>query len=228
MHYTDLQIYNTLGKQLQNIVTDSEEQTATYLKEKLSYIKDAHITKHVMKRMLTIEITERNPFALLRVDSTDSKNHSFFLVDNEAHVLKHIETAVTGPSIPDQFRERVVLKTIGDTLPTVGTAVGIPEVALALKVLKTALFQEPNLATQIASIDASDARKIKLYLDTFRGTVWVAADAIASGLHHVDLFLKQHKTQLFGFISEGSEAKHLYLDARFQDAVYLGLSTARK
>ena len=107
-NYTDLQIYNTLGKQLQNIVTDSEEQTATYLKEKLSYIKDAHITKHVMKRMLTIEITERNPFALLRVDSTDSKNHSFFLVDNEAHVLKHIETAVTGPSIPDQFRERVV------------------------------------------------------------------------------------------------------------------------
>ena len=228
MHYTDLQIYDTLGKQLQNIITDSEERTATYLKENLSYIKEVHITKHVMKRMLTIEVTERDAFALLRVDSTDNRNHSFFLVDDEGHVLKHIEIEVVGPPIPDQFREMVVLKTVEDALPTVGTAVGIPEVVLGLKVLKTALFQERDLATQIASIDASDARKIKLHLDTFRGTVWIAADAIESGLHHVDLFLKQHKTQLFGLISESSEAKHLYLDARFQDAVYLGRSTERK
>ena len=228
MHYTDLQIYDTLGKQLENIIIDSEEQTATYLKENLSYIKDAHITKHVMKRMLTIEVIERDPFALLRVDSTDNRNHSFFLVDNEGHVLKHINRGVAGPSIPDQFREMMVLRTVGDTLPTVGTAVRIPEVVLGLKVLKTALFQERNLATQIASIDARDARKIKLYLDTFRGTVWIAADAIESGLHHVNLFLKQHKAQLFGLISESSEAKHLYLDARFQDAVYLGRSIERK
>ena len=228
MHYTDLQIYDTLGKQLQNIITDSEEQTATYLKENLSYIKDAHITKHVMKRMLAIEVTERAPFALLRVDSKDNRNHSFFLVDNDGHVLKHIDREIVGTSIPDQFREMVVLRAIGDTLPTVGTAVGIPEVVLGLKVLKTALFQERNLATQIANIDARDARKIKLHLDTFRGTVWIAADAIESGLHHVDLFLKQHKNQLFGLIGESSEAKHLYLDVRFQDAVYLGRSTGRK
>ena len=95
MHYTDLQIYDALGKQLQNIVTDSEERTVNYLKENLSYIKDVSVTKHVIKRLLTIEITEREPFAVLRFDSTADvpvhRNGSFFLVDSEGHVLKHID-----------------------------------------------------------------------------------------------------------------------------------------
>ena len=57
VHYTDVQIYDVLGDQLENIVTDSEERTATYLKENLSYIKEARVVRHIMKRMLTIDIT---------------------------------------------------------------------------------------------------------------------------------------------------------------------------
>ena len=69
MHYTDVQIYDVLGEKLENIVTASEEQTARYLKENLSYIKEVHVVKHVMKRVLTIEVTEREPFALLGVSN---------------------------------------------------------------------------------------------------------------------------------------------------------------
>ena len=226
MHYTDVQIYDALGKQLQNIVTDSEEQTSIYLKKNLSYIKDAHVTKHVMKRMLTIKITEREPFVLLRVDSTANasinRNSSFFLVDSEGHVLKHIDMEDGNPQISDQLGKMVVLKVVNDELPKVGAPVGMPEVALGLKILKTALLQEQNLVTQIESINASDSEKIKLQLDAFPVSVWLAADAIESGLHHIALFLKQHKIQVLQRIRENSVKTQPYLDARFQDMIYLG------
>ena len=226
MHYTDVQIYDALGEQLQNIVTDSEEQTSIYLKTNLSYIKDAHVTKHVMKRMLTIKITEREPFVLLRVDSTANvsvnRDSSFFLVDSEGHVLKHIDKEDANPQISEQFGKMVVLKAVSDELPKVGAAVGMSEVALGLEILKTALLQERNLATQIESINASDPQKIKLELDAFPVSVWLAADTIELGFHHIALFLKQHKIQVLQLIRENSVETQPYLDARFQDTVYLG------
>ena len=226
IHYTDVQIYDALGEQLQNIVTDSEEQTSIYLKTHLSYIKDAHVTKHVIKRMLTIEITEREPFVHLRVDPTADTavngDSSFFLVDSEGHVLKHIDKEDTNPQISEQFGKMVVLRAVSDELPKVGAAVGMPEVALGLEILKTALLQERNLATQIESIDASDPQKIKLQLDAFPVSVWFAADAIELGLHHIALFVKQHKPQVLQLIRGNSVETQPYLDARFQDTVYLG------
>ncbi len=226
IHYTDLQIYDALGKQLQNIVTDSEEQTVNYLKENLSYIKDVSVTKHVMKRLLTIEITEREPFAILRFDSTADvpvdRNSSFFLVDSEGHVLKHIDRQEAGPLIPEPFGEMVVLKVRADEIPKVGTAIKMSEVVLGLEVLKTALFQERTLATQIESIDAGDTQKIKLQLDAFPVSVWLAADTIELGLHHIALFLKHRKTEVLKLIRESSVEVQPYLDARFQDTMYLG------
>lgn len=226
MHYTDLQIYDVLGKQLQNIVTDSEERTVNYLKENLSYIKDVSVTKHVMKRLLTIEITEREPFAVLRFDATADvpvdRNGSFFLVDSEGHVLKHIDRQEAGPLIPEPFGEMVVLKVRTDKIPKVGTAIKMSEVVLGLEVLKTALLRERTLATQIASIDAGDSQKIKLQLDAFPVSVWLAADTIELGLHHIALFLKHRKTEVLKLIRESSVEVQPYLDARFQDTMYLG------
>ena len=116
----------------------------------------------------------------------------------------------------------VVLRAVSDELPKVGAAVEMPEVALGLEILKTALLQERNLATQIESIDASNPQKIKLQLDAFPVSVWFAADAIELGLHHIALFVKQHKSQVLQLIRENSVETQPYLDARFQDTVYLG------
>ncbi len=226
MHYTDLQIYDALGQQLQNIVTDSEERTVNYLKENLSYIKDVSVTKHVMKRLLTIEITEREPFAILRFDATADvpvdRNGSFFLVDSEGHVLKHIDRQEAGRLIPEPFGDMVILKVRSDEIPKVGTAIKMSEVVLGLVVLKTALLRERNLATQLESIDAGDSQKIKLQLDAFPVSVWLAADTIELGLHHIALFLKHRKTEVLKLIRESSVEVQPYLDARFQDTMYLG------
>ena len=185
IHYTDVEIYDVLGEKLENIVTDSEEQTADYLKENLSYIKEVHVVKHVMKRILTIEVTEREPFALLRFGdaSQTSQLHmprirtlgnksaavsqlldgdsSFFLVDSEGHVLKNIEVKETDQWKSEGLGEIAILLVMSDEPPRIGTAVQRSEVKVGLEVLKTALLQEPALAAQIRIIDASDFQKIK-------------------------------------------------------------------
>ena len=234
IHYTDVQIYDVLGEKLENIVIDSEEQTADYLRENLSYIKEAHVVKHVMKRILTIEITEREPFALLQLGNAFSKRplpiserlngeSTFFLVDREGHVLKNIEVGEASQwnseGIP---KKMVILPVVGNELPRIGTAVQRDEVKLGLEVLKTAMLEEPRLAAQIKVIDASNFQKIKLQIDTLPVPVWLAGDAIESGLHHTALLLKQHKTRILELIGESSSKTQPYLDVRFQDTLYLG------
>ena len=225
IHYTDVQIYDVLGEKLENIVTDSEEQTAAYLQENLSYIKDVHVVKHVMKRILAITVTEREPFALLRFDdatqTSASADNSFFLVDINGHVLKNIEVGKAGLQKSGELEGKVILLAEGDQLPKVGTAVQMPEVTLGITVLKTILLQEPNLAAQMETIDASDSQKIELRINALPVPVWLAADTIESGLHQTVLLLKQHRTRVLGLISDRPNATP-YLDARFQDALYLG------
>ncbi len=253
IHYTDVQIYDVLGEKLENIVIDSEEQTADYLKENLSYIKEAHVFKHVMKRILTIEVTERAPFALLGFGNASqiSQAHtssvqtlgnkpsavrallnddiSFFLVDSEGHVLKNIEieeiSQWKSEGIPE---EMVILPVVSNELPKIGTTVQRSEVKLGLKVLKTALLQESALAAQIRIIDASDLQKIKIQIDALPVPIWLAGDAIESGLYHTALLLKQHKTRILQLISEMPSAKKPYLDVRYQDTLYLGGYTESK
>ncbi len=252
IHYTDVQIYDVLGEKLENIVTDSEEQTADYLKESLSYIKEVHVVKHVMKRILTIEVTEREPFALLRFGnaSQTSQAHmprvqtlgnkssavsapldgdiSFFLVDSEGHVLKNIEVGETGQWRFEGLEGMAIFPVVSNELPRIGTAVQRSEVKLGLEVLKTALLQEPALAAQIRIIDASDFQKIKLQIDALPVPVWLAGDAIESGLHHTTLLLKQHKTRILELMGEIPSVRKPYLDVRYQDTLYLGGYTESK
>jgi cell division septal protein FtsQ len=247
IHYTDVQIYDVLGEKLENIVTDSEEQTAAYLRESLSYIKDAHVVKHVVKRILTITVTEREPFALLRFDDAlkTSRSHisgvrdsggapssagsSFFLVDVEGHVLKNIEVGETGQwrseGIPEEL---AILLVLSNEPPRIGTVVQRDEVKLGLEVLKTALLQEPALAAQIRIIDASDFQKIKLQIDALPAPVWLAGDTMESGLHHTALLLKQHKTRILELIGEIPSVRKPYIDVRYQDTLYLGGYTESK
>ena len=257
MHYTDIQIYDVLGEKLENIVTASEKQTADYLKENLSYIKEVHVVKHVMKRILTIEVTEREPFALLAFgnasqisqvsmpsaeifgsgsptaggnsDSRLNGDISFFLVDSEGHVLKNIEVGETNQSTSKGKRKKMaILRVVSNQPPRIGTAIQSDEGKLGLEVLKTAVLQEPALATQIRIIDASDFQKIKLQIDAFPIPVWLAGDAIESGLHHIVLLLKQHKTRILDLINEIPSVRKPYLDVRYQDTLYLGGYTKSK
>ena len=221
IHYTDIQIYDVLGDQLENIVTDSEEQTADYLKKRLSYIKEARIIKHVMKRILTIEVTEREPFALLQFRHPDQTFQGdtgpFFLIDSEGHVLEGVA--------PAAFEDMVILQTVGDKPPQRSRPVQGSDITLGLTVLKAVRLHEPELAAVLKTVDASDPQKIEIQIESVPLPIWIAGDAIESGLHYIALLLKQHSARLLDYLRERTSESHeaeLYLDARFQDTLYLG------
>ena len=138
-------------------------------------------------------------------------------------MLKNIEVKETGQwrseGIPE---EMVILSVVSNELPRIGAIVQSSEVQLGLALLKTALLQEPALAAQIRIIDANDFQKIKLQIDTLPIPVWLAGDALESGLHHTALLLKQHRTQILERIGKRPSAKKPYLDIRYQDTLYLG------
>ena len=232
VHYTEVQIYDILADRLDNIVTDSAGQTENYLKENLSYIKEAHISKHVMKRLFTIEITERQPFALLRfyegfksppvLGTNADQECAFFLLDVDSHVLERIDVGEMGVPVDKQFQGMVMLIAAGDKLPKVGATFQTSGVPMAAKVLKSAMMQQPELARQIETIDASRAQQIKIHIETLPLPVWIAADAIEAGMHHVTLLLKQHKGRILELLEAHPDATQPYLDARFEDSIYLG------
>ena len=238
VHYTEAQIYDILAEQLDNIVTDSEGQTENYLKENLSYIKEAHVSKHVMKRLFTIEITEREPFALLRFyegfknppafGTSADQDCSFFLLDVDAHVLERIEVGETGVPVDKRFQGMVMLIAAGDKFPKVGTVVQTPGVPRAAEVLKSVLMQQPELAREIETIDASRPQQIKMQIETLPLPVWIASDTVEAGLHHITLLLKQHRDRILELLKEHPEATQPYLDARFEDSIYLGGYTQKQ
>lgn len=238
VHYTEVQIYDILAEQLDNIVTDSEEQTENYLKENLSYIKEAHVSKHVMKRLFTIEITEREPFALLRFykgfknppifGTSADQDCSFFLLDVDAHVLERIEVGETGVPVDKRFQGMVMLVAAGDKFPKVSTVVQTSGVPVAAEVLKSAIRQQPELARQIETVDASRPQQIKMQIKTLPLPVWIASDAVEAGLHHVTLLLKQHRVRILELLNVHPDATQPYLDARFEDSIYLGGYTQKQ
>ena len=232
VHYTEGQIYDILAEQLDNIVTDSEGQTEDYLKENLSYIKEARVSKHVMKRSFTIEITEREPFALLRfyegfknpavLGTSTNQECSFFLLDINAHVLERIDVEEMGVPVDKRFQGMATLIAAGDKLPNVGTVLRTSGVPVAAKVLKSAILQQPELARHIETIDASRAQQIKMQIETLPLPVWIASDAIEVGLHHITLLLNQHRGRILELLKAHPDATQPYLDARFEDSIYLG------
>ena len=221
-----------MAKQLDNIVTDSEGQTENYLKENLSYIKEANVSKHVMKRLFTIEITEREPFALLRfyeglknppvLGTRTDQDCSFFLLDVDAHILEHVAVGEMGVPADKRFQGMVMFIAAGDKRPKVGTVVQTSGVPLAAKVLRSALLQQPELARQIETIDANRPQQIKMQIETLPIPVWIASDAIEPGLHHITLLLKQHSGRVLELLEAHPDATQPYLDARFEDSIYLG------
>ena len=143
-------------------------------------------------------------------------------------MLKNIEVGETGQWRFEGLEGMAIFPVVSNELPRIGTAVQRSEVKLGLEVLKTALLQEPALAAQIRIIDASDFQKIKLQIDALPVPVWLAGDAIESGLHHTTLLLKQHKTRILELMGEIPSVRKPYLDVRYQDTLYLGGYTESK
>ena len=240
-HYTDGHIYDVLGDNLQNIITDSESKTETYLKDNLSYVKDAYVSKNYVKRQLSVEITERKPFARVRhiqssgEKSKDVQNNtkslpntdSFYLVDSAGYVLE---------SIPlKDFARMTLIIDEGIHLPEVGKQIKSGTTHRGIQILKLVNNRRPELRKNLRSIDARISDKIVIELTNLPMPVWIASDMLETGLNNVTLFiqqqglliLQQNKFNLTNKNRIGKNEntlpdKYTYLDSRYEDTLFIG------
>ena len=85
-------------------------------------------------------------------------------------------------------------------------------------VLRSVQSSTPEIASKLRTIDANQPDKITLQLADLT-VVWLSVDLLNTGLKNIDLFLKNRTTIVK---QKKRNRKRIYLDARFEDAIYLG------
>ena len=212
-HYTQKEVIAALdlSPPQSDVYTISSFEIEQRLKQKLSYVKQAHISKNILKRSLTLEITEREPVALLKYPEND--HLSFVLVDVEGYVLEHVNLLPASGSF-------VTIIGAGQQVPSVGDLVDSDGVQLALNVLNLALDLTPEIVTTLQTVDANQPNKIILGFSNVP-VVWISSDLIETGIYHINLFIK-NQTMLRESGQQTSNPLNGYLDARFEDAIYWG------
>ena len=212
-HYTQKEVITALNlsPRQSDVHIISGSAIEQRLKQKLSYVKQAHISKSILKRSLTLEITEREPVALLKYP--EGSRVCFALVDLEGYVLEHIELLSVPNSIVTVINNERQLSNVGDR-------VGSGGVQLALNVLQSALRLAPEVVPTLQTINANQSDKIILQFSNLP-IVWISSDSIDTGIYHINLFMK-NQTIPTGKGQHTSNPLDGYLDARFKDAIYWG------
>ena len=212
-HYTQKEVIAALdlSSRRSDVHTISRSVVEQRLKQKLSYVKQAHISKSILKRSLTLEITEREPVALLKYPEKSSIRS--VLVDLEGYVLEYIESLPASNSI-------VTIISADQQVPSVGDRVDADSVQLALNVLNLVLSLAPEIVPMLQTIDANRPDKITLQFSNLP-IVWISSDFIQTSIYHISLFIK-NQTILMEKGQHTSNPLDGYLDARFKDAIYWG------
>ena len=212
-HYTQKEVIAALdlSSRQSDMHTISRSAIEQRLKQKLSYVKQAYLSKSILKRSLTLEITEREPVALLKYP--ENSPIRFVLVDLEGYVLEYIESLPASNSI-------VTIISTEQHVPSMGDRVDADSVQLALNVLNLALSLAPEIIPTLQTIDANRPDKITLQFSNLP-IVWISSDFIETGIYYIGLFLKNQTM----FMEKGQHTSNPldgYLDARFKDAIYWG------
>ena len=244
-HYTEGDIYDVLGDNLENIIMDSEAKTVTYLKENLSYVKDAYVSKNYVKRQLTIEIVERVPFARLKhltltgkrskesnQQNTGKKNtYQYYLIDDAGYVLESITS--------ERENHLALILDEGIKEPEIGKQIKTGTTQRGIHIIKLVRLRKPELSPHLTSIDARVSDMITINIGILPMQAWISSDMIETGLNHIWLFIKQQglhilqreKIRVKGttFVNKRGNNKDTkipetitYLDARYEDTLFLG------
>lgn len=212
-YYTQKEVIAALdlSPRQSDVHTISRSLIEKRLKQKLSYVKQAHISKNILKRSLTLEITEREPVALLKY--SENSRISFVWIDLEGYVLEHVNSRPASDSAVTIIGAR-------PQVPNVGDRVDSHSVQLALNVLNLALSLTPEIVPMLQTIDANQPDKITLEFSNVP-IAWISSDLIKTGIYHISLFMKNQPA----LIKKGQQTSNPlngYLDARFEDAIYWG------
>ena len=212
-HYTQKEVIAALDSRLRqsDVHAISGAVIEKRLKQKLSYVKQAHISKSILKRSLVLKIIEREPIALLKY--LENGHVHFVLVDLEGYVLEYVESPSVSSSI-------VTIISTEKQVPNVGDRVDSDSVQLALNLLNLMLNLTPEIVPTLQTVDANRPDKIILHFSNIP-IVWVSSDLIKTSIYHINLFMKNQMV-LKEKGQHTSNPLNGYLDARFEDAIYWG------
>jgi len=169
--------------------------------EKLSFVKNASVSKRIIRGILEINLSERKVAAALR--HRGENGYCYALIDPQGVLLEKCDNV-----------ENIIMIVGMEDLPLVelGKRLDAESVHLALSVIKKSMMD--GLYSKISAINANDPNKIFVYFIKKKFVVFISESSIEEGLKNINLVEDKNKKL---FYKDGG-----YLDARFKDVVYKG------
>lgn len=173
------------------------------LEEKLSMVKDAQVSKKVIRGILKVNLVEREPIAILRHPTEDG--YCYFLIDPQGILLEKHDSV-------ENLENMVLIVGVGELSSVeLGKPLDVESVHLALSVIEQSKVNGLNFG--ISAINANNPNKIFLLLDNKLVPI-ISSDFIEKGLRNVSWVLRDKTHEL------PSNKDSIYFDARFKDVVY--------
>lgn len=169
--------------------------------EDLSFVKEASVSKKVIRGILEIDLSEREAVAALKYRTGDKTNYA--LIDSEGILLERCNNTET-------LKNVITIVNVEDSpMVELGERLDIASVNLALSIIEKS---KPNgFYPEISTIDVSNPNKISIQLKN-NLIAFISAKFIRGGLKNINLVLKDKK----------HNENRGYLDARFKAVVYKG------
>ena len=205
IHYAQDKIIDFSGLHINyDLIHQVSEQEVASRIEKLNYIEKATVSKHYLRKTVSINITERKKTA--KIPCISGEKPVFMIVDQYGYVLEY-------SNLVDLSHNSLV--EIAGEGAELGSQLVSKQVQIGLKILDLIQKRAGEIFTELDSIDASETNRISVRLRNMP-PILLSSDQLVFGVNKLKLFFQHLKREKTADKWIGA-----YLDFRFDGAVYL-------
>ena len=205
IHYTQDEIIDFSGLHINHdLIHQVLEQEVVSRIEKLNYIEKAAVSKHYLRKTVSINITERKKTA--KIPCIIGEKPVFMIVDQYGYVLEY-------SNLVDLSHNSLV--EIAGEGAELGSQLVSKQVQIGLKILDLIQKRAGEIFTELDSIDASETNRISVRLRNMP-PILLSSDQLVFGVNQLKLVFQHLKREKTADKQIGA-----YLDFRFEGAVYL-------
>ena len=205
IHYAQDEIIDFSGLHINHdLIHQVLEQEVVSRIEKLNYIEKAAVSKHYLRKTVSINITERKKTA--KIPCIIGGKPVFMIVDQYGYVLEY-------SNLVDLSHNSLV--EIAGEGAELGSQLVSKQVQIGLKILDLIQKRAGEIFTELDSIDASETNRISVRLRNMP-PILLSSDQLVFGVNQLKLFFQHLKREKTADKQIGA-----YLDFRFEGAVYL-------
>lgn len=205
IHYAQDKIIDFSGLHINHdLIHQVLEQEVVSRIEKLNYIEKAAVSKHYLRKTVSINITERKKTA--KIPCIIGEKPVFMIVDQYGYVLEY-------SNLVDLSHNSLV--EIAGEGAELGSQLVSKQVQIGLKILDLIQKRAGEIFTELDSIDASETNRISVRLRNMP-PILLSSDQLVFGVNQLKLFFQHLKRE-----KPADKQIGAYLDFRFEGAVYL-------